>query len=177
MIKTAIPIAMAALLAAACSSSGDGQTEEPATKSPSADLVSPGDPGALTLAEYGKLPGPRTRHRQPLFNAIECEAGPGENCQGRFRFQADPGFQVCWMAYDLVTQEGRSRFIASPAGFFENDPQSPDRFRAQEVLIEASGGLASGAAIRVEKGFFWLLPESSNEDDRRAAGCRLPLRG
>jgi hypothetical protein len=29
----------------------------------------------------------------------------------------------------------------------------------------------------VENGFFWLLPESSTVDDRRAVGCRLPLRG
>jgi len=76
-----------------------------------------------------------------------------------------------------VTQEGRVRFIAEPSGFPANDPQSPDRFRAQEVLIEAEGGAFSGAEIRVENGFFWMLPMSSDENDRRALGCRLPNRG
>ncbi len=132
---------------------------------------------ALTIPEYGREPGPRTRHRRSLFSSLECQAGPGETCRGSYRFQADPGFQVCWMNYDLPVQEGRVRFVATPSGFLAEDPQSPDRFTALDVLIEAEGGPLSAARIRAEDGFFWMLPLSSNEDDRRALGCRLPNRG
>ena len=169
------------LLLTACAGGGQGgDTEQQAGSSgpqPKAQLVTPSDPGALTIAEYGKEPGPRTRARQPLFEAIECRAGVGKTCAGSFSFTADPGYQVCWMAYEIVEEAGESRVVVRPAQYFENDPQSPDRFRGATLDIQAKATSFSPAAVRVENGFFWLLPESSNEDDRRAVGCRLPLRG
>ena len=183
MLKTGgVRLAAAALLSlSACAGGGSGggsggaQTaSQPPVGEPTAVLAGP---EALTIPEYGLEPGPRTRHRKPLFDLLSCSAGAGETCRGRYRFEADPGFQICWMNYDLVTQEGRVRFVAEPAEFVANDPQSPDRFQAQEVLIEAEGGSFSSAEIRVENGYFWLLPMSSDENDRRALGCRMPNRG
>jgi hypothetical protein len=169
------------LALAACAGGGSGgpsqQAQGASGPQPSARLVVPSDPGALTIAEYGKEPGPRTRARQPLFESIECRAGAGETCGGSYSFSADPGYQVCWMAYEIVEEEGESRVVVRPAQYVENDPQSPDRFRGATLEILAKGASFSPAAIRVENGFFWLLPESSTVDDRRAVGCRLPLRG
>ena len=168
-------------LLAACAGGGQGgdaaRQASTSGPQPKAQLVTPSDPGALTIAEYGKEPGPRTRARQPLFDAIECRAGAGESCEGSFSFTADPGYQVCWMSYEIVEEEGESRVVVRPSQYVANDPQSPDRFLGSTLEILARGTSFSPAAVRVENGFFWLLPESSNEDDRRAVGCRLPLRG
>lgn len=146
-------------------------------------------PVTKTLTINGKTPDqmdrlrPRTTesvsvdHRIWTYDPWTCNAGNWDTCDGHMTFNSPAGLQICKVTKTESNMSGRDRYSNSaPSGFYQNDSESPDRYRSVELYVHAGGDhspIGDGSSITV---VFEVdtIPASADNYTRYFEGCQMP---
>ena len=113
------------------------------------------------------------------YSTVQCDVGPGQRCEGSVTVVAPTGWQVCGPIYTVTYYGGYDKEVrVTPAQFYPNDPQSPDRFSAYEYYIRAGGnGFGLGARVTLSQVGISLIPADMTNYDRYFYKCQMPPHG
>ena len=123
-----------------------------------------------------------TSDRRIHYTDLTCDSAWNERCEDSNALDAPAGTQVCNVFYSVTYEGGYDTEIrTTPGSWYENDPESPDRFRRVEIYMRAGGSRnvldRVGARITLSDVGITVIPASASNSERFAAGCAMPLHG
>lgn len=113
-----------------------------------------------------------------IFEHIECRSEWNQICEGTEPLEAPPGWQVCSVFYDVISERNTNDYRLTPAKWYTNDAQSPDRFRQYNLYMYSKGSRNAlnryGANIKLGRVGLRLISAEAVNSDRFREGCAMP---